>query len=68
MTNAQHIDQARSQLQAIELTDKNREFLEKALQVLQDKPIAGIHVATTRKGAMFTVRYEDGDQREYAAG
>ena len=62
------VQKAQQALAALTLSEKNRAFLERALQMLENKPIQQIEVYATAKGGMIVVFYDDGDRREFAAG
>lgn len=68
MTHAEHLAQARSELAQLELTEKNRAFLEKAFELLADESIEYIEVERTYKGAKLTVHLVGGTYREFVAG
>ena len=63
-----NVTEARQGLSELELSEKNRVFLEKGLALLEPASILEIEVSPTAKGARVVVHYLDGDRREFAAG
>lgn len=66
-TNTELIAQARAQLAQMDLSEKCYAFLQKAFEVLEDKPMQSIEVVQTYRGAKFTVYFVDGDERTFEA-
>lgn len=62
--------QARTAVGQLQLSARNRKFLEQAFEVMDDKPITQIEVfpIEAKQGARVIVYFTDGDRREFAAG
>lgn len=62
--------EARQAVGQLQLSARNRKFLEQAFEVMDDKPILQIEVfpIEAKGGARVIVYFQDGDRREFAAG
>ena len=62
------IEQARQALSELDLSEKNRAFLEKCLGLIEPQSIQELEVGPTTKGGRVVVYQRDGDRKEFADG